>query len=63
MTNLETALAAIKAGTMSLYSAKQLMGASITESEKQALTAAHDAVMSDVCNHQDRMDRVMRRSY
>lgn len=63
MSNLETALEAIKSGRTSLYAAKQMLGETITESDKLALTAAHDAVMSDVCNHQDRMERTIRRSY
>lgn len=63
MTALETAIAAIKSGSTSLYAAKRMMGEDITESDAAALEAAHDAVMDDVCNHQAHMDRVIRRSY
>lgn len=60
MSKIETALAAIKAGTMSLYTAKQTLGADLTPAAEAELRAAHEAAMQGVCDHQDRMARATR---
>lgn len=60
---LNDVLAKIATGTCSMYAAKQAMGDDLTDEIEQILRAATDKVMRGVCDHQDRMDGMMRKSY
>ena len=63
MDKLAEILAKIEKGTCSMYAAKQAMGDDLTPEIEKVLRTATDKVMDDVCDHQDRMQKVMRRSY
>jgi hypothetical protein len=58
-------LSQVKAGKMSAYTAKQTARnlPDFTDAMLTEISAAHEAVMRDVCGHQDKMDRVQRRGY
>lgn len=60
MNKFEEALQGIKSGKVSLYSAKEMIGDSLTAEQEKMLRVAHNAVMNDVCDHQDKMSRAMR---
>jgi hypothetical protein len=60
---LADVLAQIAKGTCSMWSAKNQMGEDLTPEIESVLRTATDKMMEDVCAHQDRMDRVMARSY
>lgn len=60
---LNDVLAQIKKGTCSMYSAKQKMGDELTPEIEAILRKATDEAMDDVCKHQDKMQRVMRRGF
>jgi len=63
--NIEQILAEIKAGNMSLYTARQSAQAAglYNDAVEKQLKAAHEATMTDVCKHQTRMAGVARRGW
>lgn len=62
-TKLDEVLAKIAKGTCSMWAAKQAMGDDLTPEIEKILRDATDKVMYDTCNHQDKMQRVMRRGF
>ncbi len=62
-TKLDDVLAKIASGTCSMWAAKELIGSDLTPEIEKTLRDATDKMMDDVCDHQDTMQRVMRRGY
>ena len=62
---IESILAEIKAGNMSLYTARQKAteAGAYNDDTETLLKAAHEATMIDICRHQGRIERVVRRGW
>ncbi len=60
---LNDVLLKIAKGTCSMYAAKQAMGVDLTPEIEAILRAATDKEMDSVCDHQDKMDKMIKKSF